>query len=75
MEMTAPCTYCGTPLDPTSRYVWRRIQGWEKKSTGTAGSRRGGSDISCRELLEEVACDQCIMRLKRGVNPVQDSLL
>jgi hypothetical protein len=72
--MTVPCTYCGTPVDPTSRYVWARIQGWEKKALASS-TRRGGSDISLREHLDEYACDGCIRKLKSGVSPGQSSLI
>jgi hypothetical protein len=72
--MTAPCTYCGTPVDPTSRYVWTRIQGWEKKAY-VSSTRKGGSDISLREHLEQYACEDCIRKLKRGVSPGQATLI
>jgi hypothetical protein len=72
--MTAPCTYCGRPVDPTSRYTWHRVQGWERKAH-MSSTRRGGSDISLRQAIDEYACDQCIGRLKSGVSPVQDSLI
>jgi hypothetical protein len=74
MDMTAPCTYCGTPVDPTSRYTWRRVQGWERKAH-MSSTRRGGSDISLRETIEVYACDNCIRKLKSGISPGQDSLI
>lgn len=74
MDMTAPCTYCGTLVDPTSRYTWRRVQGWERKAY-MSPTRRGGSDISLREAVDVFACDDCIRKLKSGVSPGQDSLI
>ena len=71
---TARCTYCFCTVDPGSRYVYRRITGWEHKADYT-GSRRGGSDIVLREHLDELACAACITRLKSGVNPGQEALL
>ena len=72
--MTVPCTFCGTPLDPGSRYNWQRIQGWERKAH-MSSTRRGGSDISLREHVNEFACDTCIRKLKSGISPGQDSLI
>ena len=72
--MSAPCTYCGTSVDPTSRYTWRRVQGWERKAHASS-TRRGGSDISLRETIDVYACEQCIRKLKSGVSPEQDSLI
>ena len=74
MALTVACKYCGTELDPGSRYIWHRIQGWEKKAFASS-TRRGGSDISLREQLDEFACDTCIRKLKSGISPGQDSLI
>lgn len=71
--MTRPCHYCGTDVDPLSRYTWRRVTGWELKAS--AASRKGGSDIAARESLEEFACHVCIRRRQRGVAPGQGEML
>ncbi len=65
---------CGTEVDPTARKAWRRVTGWEHRSS-TSTSRRGGSDISMREPTGEYACDACMMRKKHGLDPGQGSLL
>jgi hypothetical protein len=69
----APCSYCGEPIDPFSKFTWRRIEGWERKAT--AESRRSGSDIALREPRDEYACDVCISKRKNGPDPDQGSLL
>jgi len=70
---TTACFYCGEPVDPFSRFTWRRVVGWERKAT--AVSRKSGSDIALREPRDEYACDVCISRLKLNVAPGQVSLL
>lgn len=65
---------CGREVDLNTRKAWRRVVGWEHKSNNT-GSRRGGSDISMREPTGEYACDPCMLRLKAGINPQQETLL
>jgi hypothetical protein len=72
--VTVPCTFCGDPVDPNLAATWRRVKGWAKLvSLRSSGNRRTGiSDIALRTLDgEDVACDQCIRRLKRGVAPRQ----
>lgn len=46
--------------------------GWERKAG--YGSRKYGSDIALREPGDEFACDPCVRRQQRGVNPGQGSL-
>lgn len=72
--MKVLCFYgCGTEIDPTDRYVWRRVTGWEHRAS-TMGSRRGGSDITMREPTGEFACDTCVRRMKAGINPRQEGM-
>lgn len=73
--MRVPCALAtdGHDVDPDARTTYRRVQGWEHKAT--MESRRGGSDITLREQLNEYACPRCIGRLKDGVNPDQDTLI
>lgn len=72
--MSPTCFFCGEPVNPASRSVWRRVKGWERKAP-SGSTRAGGSDISMREPTGEFACDICIVRLKSGVSPDQISLL
>ena len=65
------CTYCGGPVDSTSR--WRRVIGWERKAISE--SRKSGSDIVLREPQDEYACNACITLLKSGISVSQESLL
>jgi hypothetical protein len=67
------CAFCGDPVDPLSRFTWRRVIGWERKAAAT--SRKGGSDIALRESRDEYACDVCISRQKNGLAPSQESFL
>ncbi len=71
--MNRACSYCGESVDPLSRFVWRRVVGWERKATSQ--SRKSGSDITLREPRDEYACDGCVSRLKRDVAPAQGSLI
>ena len=69
-----PCTYCNLPLNPESRLTYRRVQGWEHRAPANT-PRKGGSDIVCREPLDEFACDACVGKLRRGLSPDQGALL
>jgi len=71
--MTFQCAYCGDPVDPTSRFIWHRVVGWERKAQ--AGSRKSGSDIALREPRDEYACNACIASRKGRVSRAQESLL
>jgi len=71
--MTVRCYFCDRQVDPQARETYRRAVGWERKAI--ADSRRGGSDIVLRELLEVFACPVCITRQQQGLAPLQESLL
>ena len=71
--MNHHCSLCRTELDPTSRFVYRRVAAWEKKSA--APGRRGGSDLLFREPTGEIACSPCIEKLRSGLAPSQEALL
>lgn len=70
----ARCAYCFCTVDPGSRYIYRRVTGWERKADH-ASTRRGGSDIVLREHVEEFACPACVTLLRSGVSPGQEALL
>lgn len=71
MTTVPRCSFCRAECDP--RFMWQRIQGWERKAQG--GSRRGGSDIALRERREEFACGHCIDQIRNGRSPKQGALL
>ena len=71
--MNTVCHFCGEPIDPTNRYTWRAVTGWERKALDR--SRRSGSDIALREPRDEWAHDMCVSRARAGVAPLQESLL
>lgn len=68
--MNVRCVYCLEWAEPS--FAYQRIQGWERKAS--ADSRRGGSDISLREHVDEFACFACVERKKAGVNIHQGTL-
>ena len=70
--MIVACAYCGAEVDDALAY--RRILGWERKAPGST-SRKGGSDITLREQLDEFACPECITRTRSGLNVAQESLV
>lgn len=73
--MILQCHFCGGQIDPRIQTVWRQVTGWERKAT-TSSSRKGGSDIVLRESVPDmVACNSCIDSVKRGVGPMQGSLV
>lgn len=63
------CAECGNPVDPTSRYVWRRVVGWARRG------KAGGSDVALREHRDEYLCEGCMVLLKGKLNTGQGSLL
>jgi len=65
------CHYCNRPTDPSRAY--RRVTGWERKSR--VASRRRGSDVVLRQVTDEYACEDCIVRLREGLPIEQGSLL
>lgn len=71
--MTVRCHFCGNELNPKLQTVWRQVTGWERKAMSS--TRKGGSDIVLREPLDKVACMGCIDQAKRGVAPLQKSLI
>jgi hypothetical protein len=65
------CGICGRGLDPHDRTHYRRVQGWEHK----AAHRKGASDITLREPLDQWAHAGCVTLKKDGINPGQEDLL
>ena len=65
------CPFCGEPVDPLASSTWRRIRAWEHKAPA-ASSRRGGSDVTLREPLNEFAHSSCIAAEKTGVGARQE---
>jgi hypothetical protein len=72
--VTLHCNFCGNEINPRLQTVWRQVTGWERKAT--SATRKGGSDIVLREPVDgKIACDGCIDSAKRGVAPLQESLI
>jgi hypothetical protein len=67
------CAECGEPVNPIDPGVFQRVRGWERKAT--SASRKSGSDIVCREQLQEFAHNHCIQRRKLGLSPQQGSMI
>jgi hypothetical protein len=66
------CHFCGIEIAANDHTAYRRVVGWERKAT--TQSRRSGSDIVLREATGEIACENCIRRLKLGLNVTQEGL-
>lgn len=62
------CELCGEPVDPTSRFTWHRVVGWERKG------KAGGSDIDLREKRDGWAHDFCVSLRQRGYQAGQLSI-
>jgi len=57
----ATCRFCNRPVDPTSRHVYQRVGGWEKRRAS------GGTNaIALREIKQEWAHALCVERAKGG---------
>jgi hypothetical protein len=67
------CRECRAPLLPDDPNTYVRVTAWERKSASP--SRRGGSDVVLRQRLEEFLCSTCVAQAKRGLAPLQESLL
>lgn len=67
------CALCGTAVNPLDPNTHQRVIGWERRAT--ASSRKSGSDIVCREQLQEFAHGFCVRREKYGLNPKQESMI
>lgn len=58
-------------VDPSK--VYRGVRGWEEPGRGVGG--KSGSSLVLREPSGEVACVECVTRLKLGFNANQESLV
>jgi hypothetical protein len=67
------CALCNQLVNPTDPSTHQRVIGWERRAT--AASRKSGSDIVCREQLQEFAHNHCIQRRKLGLSPQQESMI
>jgi hypothetical protein len=68
--MNVFCALCGEQIDTNSRLVFRKVTGWEQKR-----SQGGANVIHLREEIDVWACDTCINRRKRGIDPAQGSFV
>lgn len=69
--MTLTCSKCGREI--AERDAYHGVHGWERKSS--IASRRSGSDITLRRQTGELACSECITRLKTGLDVNQGTLV
>lgn len=67
-EFAVRCQFCKKPVDPNSRFTWRRMEGWARPG------KAGGSDIRGREARPGFAHDDCLSRHLDGTQG-QDTLL
>lgn len=63
------CRFCREKVDPEK--AWKRESGYVRPRA------QGGTNALAvkREHYDDLACDRCISRLKRGVAPAQESLI
>jgi hypothetical protein len=69
------CHYCQEPVDPDSRGSYQAVWGWEHKPGTRPSGTKGGSDITLRRKFDRWACSDCILKLRAGINPSQETLL
>lgn len=63
------CRFCGERVDPEGLHTWHRESGYVKPRA------RGMHGLAIkREHFDDLACDRCITRMKRGISPRQESL-
>jgi hypothetical protein len=63
------CSECGDPISST-QIAYQRIHGWEQRR------KAGGANmIVAREVEDKWACEVCIGKLRRGINPAQERLI
>ena len=74
-DLNIRCSLCTGPIDIRSITTWRRMTGWERKAGVRASGKHGGSDVACREPLDEFAHDLCVRRQQQGLSPLQEALL
>jgi hypothetical protein len=64
------CSICKGEVKPSNGY--RRVVGWERL-------RRPSSDTKAFHAPErsdtELACRECVEKLKRGISPAQEALI
>jgi len=59
--MNPVCPLCGQSIDPTSPYVWQRVEGWERKR------KQGGTNaIALRRTRQEWAHPACVTLARDG---------
>lgn len=63
VQMTS-CSICNRPIVDINR-CFHRVAGWERKAQ--VASRKSGSDIVLREPTGELACEDCIRKIKLGI--------
>lgn len=63
------CRWCAQKVDPER--AWRRESGYVRPRA------QGGTNALAirREHLDDLACDSCISKMKRGIAPTQEALL
>lgn len=72
--MIVRCHFCRHEINTKLQTVWRQVTGWERKAVSS--TRKGGSDIVLREPVgDRIACSSCIDQARKGVAPLQESLI
>jgi hypothetical protein len=70
--MPGHCSFCKEPVDVHDQYrTWKRDSGYTVKRYDGGTNRIAIK----REHFDDLACDRCIRRLKRGISPTQETLI
>jgi hypothetical protein len=64
--MSAPCFFCGNPVNPFDLGTWKQISSWVK------GPKANGACLS--ENTDLYAHDPCVRKAKSGQPPEQGTL-
>ena len=68
--MDVRCEFCETLIDPHDPLVFRKVTGWEQPRDGG-----GLHALVLREPLDAWACWSCVDRQRKGLDPLQASLI
>jgi hypothetical protein len=63
------CVFCGRVI-ASPAHGWRKVVGWERER-----SQGGTNALAVRQPLDEWCCVEDMQKLRRGLDPAQQSLL
>jgi hypothetical protein len=66
MTVTKECYFCGRDVDPAGPFTYRLVMVWQRPDRKLS---------KLRSARDRYACDSCVTRKERGINPTQGSLI